>query len=169
MAAGGVCALAVLCVLMTAPAGWAQARGAGARSTDEVVDIALNAVEGPVVQPLLVPPGIQRGIPGFPPYKQEPPAAQRDFRGLASPASTPPPAPGKAPGTQPGGGTGSGSGGGQPGTATGSGGGSPPPSPPPGQFPPPNIDPTPPNVLPPPGPGLPPLPPGPFLRPARAR
>jgi hypothetical protein len=153
---------------------WGQARGGSAtRSDDAAIDVALGAIEGPVLQPFRFPPGAPRGIPPFPPYKQEPPAAQWDFRALTSPTGVPPPtSPGKGPGGSQGGGTGSGSGDGQPGPATGSGGASPPPSPPappPGQFPPPNIDPTPPNVLPPPGPGLPPLPPGPFLRPARAR
>jgi hypothetical protein len=82
---------------------WAQSGVALAgRSTNELVDIALNALEGPVVQPLLVPPGAQRGIPAFPPYKQEPPAAQRDFRSLPSPAGLPPPNPG-AGGADPGG------------------------------------------------------------------
>lgn len=152
---------AVLLAATILPPTCAWAQRAVSRSADETIDVALNAIEGPVLQPFTVPPGGRRGIPPFPPYKQEPPAAQRDFRALTSPTSVPPPNSGKSPGGPPSG---------QPGTATGSasgGPGSPGPGgkPPtqPGQFPPPNIDPTPPDILPPPGPGLPP--PGPFLRP----
>lgn len=163
--------LALLVMGLAGATSWAQTGVAPAgRSPDEAIDVALDAIEGPVLQRLAVPPGVPRGILPFPPYKQEPPAAQRDFRTLTAPSSVPPP----TPGTGPGGPTGAGSG--KPGSAppggpTGAGSGGPGSPPPPGGpnapnspnnpgFSPPNIDPTPPNVLPPPQ-----FP----LRPARAR
>jgi hypothetical protein len=156
---GGI--LAILVVGLSSATSWAQTGAAAAgRSPDEAIDVALNAIEGPVLQPFAIPPGQRRGIPPFPPYKQEPPAAQRDFRTVTSPTSLPPPNPGK--------------GGGQPGGPTGPGKAGPSPPAPPGGpspnqpgLPTPDIDPTPPDIgIPPPGPGLPP--PGPFLRPARS-
>lgn len=147
--------LAAVFVTLLSGVSWAQTGGVPRpRSADETVDMALGAIEAPVVQPLLVPPGVQRGIPPFPPYKQEPPAAQRDFRALTSPSSVPPPNPGKSPGGA------AGSGGAGSGSPAPPGGGFSPNQP---GFPPPDIDPTPPNV--PPPPQFPPFP----LRPARLR
>jgi len=154
----------IVVTLALAAPDWAWAQTA-ARSADEAIDVALGAIEAPVVQPLLVPPGRGQGIPPLPPYKQEPPAAQQDFRTLPSPAA---PIPGPVGGS--GKGVASPSGGGGQGSGSGSGAGvgggkapGAPGNPPVIQVPPPNIDPTPPDIgLPPPGPGLP-------LRPSRAR
>jgi hypothetical protein len=59
-----------------------------AMSLDERIDLAMNAIEGPVFHKTLVPYGTQEGAPLFPIYKQQPPAAQQDFR-----PPPPPPAP----------------------------------------------------------------------------
>lgn len=89
---------ALLAALLIAALAWAQAADAPAgRSLDEAIDLALDAIEPPVVQPLLTAsPEERRGIPAFPPYQQEPPAAQEDFR---TPTSQPaPPKSGSSPG-----------------------------------------------------------------------
>jgi hypothetical protein len=70
------------------------------RTADEVIDVALGALEEPL-RPWR--PGTSTLVPGapvWPPYKQEPPAAQRDFRLLDSPAALPPSA-GVPPGAPP--------------------------------------------------------------------
>lgn len=60
---------------------------------DESIDMVLGALESPNVQRLLVPPGTQEGAPVYPPYKQEPPAAQSDFRPKPAPLPIPTPTP----------------------------------------------------------------------------
>ncbi len=60
---------------------------------DAQIDLALGALEDPLLQRTLFPPGTQEGAPVFPPYKQEPPAAQTDFGG--PPMPVPPPLPPK--------------------------------------------------------------------------
>ena len=87
---------AVLSVGLVAPHALAQTR-----TPDEVIDLALGTLEEPL---RLWRPGasiIVPGVPVWPPYKQEPPAAQRDFRLLDSPAAPPPTVgvPPAAPGT----------------------------------------------------------------------
>jgi hypothetical protein len=79
--------LALVALGATAPApAHAQAVGrVTSLSADEAVDLALGALEGPVVQRVLVSPGSQEGPAVFPPYQQQPPAAQGDLR---LPAST---------------------------------------------------------------------------------
>ncbi len=72
-----------------------------AMSLDERIDLAMNAIEGPVFHRTLVPYGTQEGAPLFPIYKQQPPAAQQDFR----PPPPPPPAPVVTPAPEPGIGT----------------------------------------------------------------
>jgi len=74
MACGG--ALAMLVTALPSEVSWAKgAVGGVKRSPDEVIDVSLGAIEGPVLQPIWIPPGTPRGIPALPPYKQEPPAA----------------------------------------------------------------------------------------------
>ena len=76
---------AALTLALVAPSVLAQSRTA-----DEVIDVALGALEEPL-RPWR--PGVSTLVPGapvWPPYKQEPPAAQRDFRVLDSPAVPPP-------------------------------------------------------------------------------
>jgi len=51
-----------------------------ALSQDESIDLAMGTLEGPVFHKILIPYGTQEGAPPFPPYKQQPPAAQQDFR-----------------------------------------------------------------------------------------
>ncbi|MBI5379941.1 MAG: FecR domain-containing protein, partial [Nitrospirae bacterium] len=87
---------------------------------DVAVDLALGAIEEPIVQRMLIPPGSQEGAPVYPPYRQEPPAAQEDFGG--PPMPTPPPPPSPLPPPEPG----------------------PPPPPEPGPLPPPEPGPPPP-------------------------
>jgi hypothetical protein len=48
-------------------------------SPDEALDVALGSLEEPIGQRAPVPPGRQEVAPLFPPYKQQPPAAQEDF------------------------------------------------------------------------------------------
>lgn len=59
---------------------------------DESIDVSLGALESPIFERLLIPPGTQEGAPVTPPYKQEPPAAQSDFR-TKPPIVLPPPPP----------------------------------------------------------------------------
>ena len=77
-------------------------------SQDEAIDISLGALEGPISFRILIPPGSQEGASLFPPFKQEPPASQQDFRQLIGPVLTPTvttptsePKPGPAPSTTP--------------------------------------------------------------------
>ncbi len=72
-----------------------------ALSQDEAIDLAMNAIEGPVFHRTLVPYGTQEGAPLFPIYKQQPPAAQQDFR----PPPPPPAVPVETPAPEPGIGT----------------------------------------------------------------
>jgi len=79
--------LALVALGATVPA-LAQAQAVGREpslSADEAADLALGALEGPVVQRALVSPGRQEEPAVFPPYQQQPPAAQGDLR---LPAST---------------------------------------------------------------------------------
>jgi hypothetical protein len=77
------------------------------RTADEAIDVTLGALEEPL-RPSLAGAGvIVPGAPIWPPYKQEPPAAQRDFRLVDSPAAPPPgvgapPAPPATPEPKPG-------------------------------------------------------------------
>jgi len=136
----------------------AQGTASGSEWTwqkEQALDVAMGSLEGPVLQPINLP-GEERGILRWPLYKQQPPAAQFDFRSLPAPdvpIGTDPTsiAPSLGPGD---------------GTAAISGGGTdpgPPAAPPPSNS---DLDPVepppPPVVVLPPETGLPPIVPGPF-------
>lgn len=52
---------------------------ASSTATDLKIDLALKALRMPVLQPVLVLPQ-GKGAPAWPLYKEQPPAAQNDFR-----------------------------------------------------------------------------------------
>ncbi len=74
-------ALAALLLVVWAGSARAQAPDPPASlAADEAVDAALGAFQDPVVRRALIPPGTQEGPSLFPPYRQQPPAAQEDLR-----------------------------------------------------------------------------------------
>lgn len=67
-------------------------------SDDESIDGVLGTLSGPVLQPVLFPPGSREDTSTITPlYKQQPPAAQSDFRPPLPSAPTPAPEPAPAP------------------------------------------------------------------------
>jgi hypothetical protein len=75
--------LALAALLLLAWAGQARAQAPAppaSLAADEAVDTALGSLQDPVVQRALIPPGTQEGPSLFPPYRQQPPAAQEDLR-----------------------------------------------------------------------------------------
>lgn len=62
-------------------AGWSQAiQDATTLPENLAVDVGLNALRTPTLQPILYPPQWRMGPPDWPLYKQQPPEAQSDFR-----------------------------------------------------------------------------------------
>jgi len=70
---------------------------------DLALDLDLNVLEAPMVQPLGIP-GAERGLPLWPIYKQEPPGTQGDFSlpGITSTISPDPAGTGPGTTTEPG-------------------------------------------------------------------
>lgn len=78
-------ALAIACITVAGAAEKKSVPAKGVSPTDLKIDLALKALRMPVLQPVLVLPQ-GKGAPARPLYKEQPPAAQNDFR-------PPPPAP----------------------------------------------------------------------------